>query len=54
MSETLRSNKAEALRIKYEYRKLVMDGKVHIPMHLALRLIGPDCAYHLYSQKQKK
>ncbi|MBN2010432.1 hypothetical protein JW960_13885 [candidate division KSB1 bacterium] len=41
---------SEILRIKYKYRKLIMEGKIKLPYKDAARLIGPDCAYHLYSQ----
>jgi hypothetical protein len=30
------------------YRKLVLLGKARLPLAEARRLVGPDCAYHLY------
>jgi hypothetical protein len=27
---------------------LVLLGKVLLPLEIARRLVGPDCAYHLY------
>jgi hypothetical protein len=43
------SNKVEMLRIRYKYRSLIMKRKVELPVTGAKKLIGPDCAYHLYS-----
>ncbi|MBU1076882.1 MAG: hypothetical protein KKH98_06280 [Spirochaetes bacterium] len=42
-------DKAEIIRKRYEYRKLIMEGKIKLPVASAARLIGPDCAFHLYS-----
>ena len=39
---------AEAARRKYLYRKLVINGKAKIPARLAMKMVGPDCAFHLY------
>jgi hypothetical protein len=39
---------AETIRIQHRYRRLVLLGKVQLPLAAARRLIGPDCAYHLY------
>ncbi len=44
------SNEAEIVRKKHLYRRLIMAGKIRLPPGSAARLIGPDCAYHLYSQ----
>ncbi|MBN1897826.1 MAG: hypothetical protein JW827_03530 [Spirochaetes bacterium] len=41
--------KAEVIKRRYKYRKLIMAGKIKLPIKNAARLIGPDCAYHLYS-----
>ena len=41
-------NDADSIRIRYKYRKLIMEGKVKLPYEEAVRLIGPDSAYHLY------
>jgi len=40
--------KAEILRIGYKYRKILRSGIIKIPHKDAEKLIGPDCAYHLY------
>lgn len=39
---------AEATRIRDLYRRLVLLGKVRLPLAEARKLVGPDCAYHLY------
>jgi len=50
--------KAEEIRIRYLYRHLILRGKVKVSFESARRLVGPDCAYHLYSvmdlKKRKK
>jgi hypothetical protein len=43
---------SELVRLKYKYRELIMRRKIKIPQQKAARLIGPDCAYHLYSAFQ--
>ncbi len=30
------------------YRRLVLLGRVNLPLAEARKLVGPDCAYHLY------
>lgn len=47
-------NKSEEIRIRYRYRKLILSGKVKLSIENASRLIGPDCAYHLYSNAERK
>lgn len=39
----------EEVRLRYKYRSLIMKGKIKLPPSAASKLIGPDCAYHLYS-----
>ena len=39
---------AEVTRILSLYRRLVLLGKVRLPFAEARKLVGPDCAYHLY------
>lgn len=41
-------DEAEIIRIRYKYRKLIMEGKIKLPYAEAVKLIGPDSAYHLY------
>ena len=42
------SGELEAQRINSQYRRLVLLGKAKLPLAAARRLVGPDCAYHLY------
>jgi hypothetical protein len=30
------------------YRRLILLGKISLPLEEARRIVGPDCAYHLY------
>jgi hypothetical protein len=39
---------AEVQRILSRYKRLVLLGKVHLPLAEARRLVGPDTAFHLY------
>jgi len=48
---TAKEQQAELLRKKYQYRTLILRGKTGLPHRAAARLVGPDCAYHLYSQQ---
>ncbi len=41
--------KAEETRLRYLYRRLLLQRRITLPYEAAVRLIGPDCAYHLYS-----
>lgn len=43
-----RSEEAQARRTLSLYKRLVLLGKVRLPLADARRLVGPDCAYHLY------
>ncbi len=38
----------EAQRILSLYKRLVLLGKARLPLAAGRRLVGPDCAYHLY------
>ncbi len=40
---------SEEIRLRYLYRKLILDGKAALSLESAKKIIGPDCAYHLYS-----
>ena len=51
---TGRSAEIEALRILREYRRLVLLGRVRLPLAEARRLVGPDCAFHLYSRRAEE
>lgn len=47
------SEKAKIMAKKYQYKKLILQGKINTDLETAKKLIGPDCAYHLYQQKIK-
>ena len=51
IAATTNAEQAELLRKKYQYRTLILRGKTRLPHRAAARLVGPDCAYHLYSQQ---
>jgi hypothetical protein len=40
---------SEEIRLRYLYRRLILQGKIKISLRSALRLVGPDCGFHLYS-----
>jgi len=42
------SERLDALRILSRYRRMVLLGRAKLPLEAARRLVGPDCAYHLY------
>ncbi len=50
----MKTRKAESLRKKYRYRRLIMTGRLCLPHPAARRLIGPDCAYHLYGHLDQR
>ncbi len=39
---------AAAMRRMYNYKRMILRGKIRLPHLSARKLIGPDCAYHLY------
>jgi hypothetical protein len=41
-------NRAEEMRRRYRYRRLIVRGRLRLSRGNATRLVGPDCAYHLY------
>ncbi len=45
---------SEIIRKKYRYRRMILEGKIPLPLKAAAKLIGPDCAYHLYWQFNTK
>ncbi|HEY6546712.1 MAG TPA: hypothetical protein VI589_02365 [Vicinamibacteria bacterium] len=40
----------EAARLLGRYRKLILLGRIRLPLEAARKLVGPDCAYHLYGR----
>jgi hypothetical protein len=47
-----RNSAAEIIRLRHLYRKKIMDGKARIERAAAVKMVGPDCAYHLYPGHQ--
>jgi hypothetical protein len=47
-------SKAEEIRIRYLYRDLVLRQRIRLPFEGAVKIVGPDCAYHLYSVQEPK
>jgi len=45
-----RVDEIEARRILARYNRLILLGKARLPLEQARRIVGPDCAYHLYSR----
>jgi hypothetical protein len=45
---------SEEIRLRYLYRKLILNGKIALSFESAKKIIGPDCAYHLYSVHDSK
>ena len=48
------SGAEELIRKRYLYRRMILSGQVSLSAHGVVRLIGPDCAYHLYGQPGRK
>jgi len=44
----------EEIRIRQRYRTLILQGKLKVSLEAARRMVGPDCAYHLYSLVRRK
>jgi hypothetical protein len=42
------SDTAAAARILASYKRAILLGGAKVPIDVARRLGGPDCAYHLY------
>jgi hypothetical protein len=45
-----RHEEIEARRILARYRRLILLGSLRLPLEAARRIVGPDCAYHLYGR----
>ena len=43
------SEQADLIRKRYRYRDLILSGRLKLPHPDAAKLLGPDCAYHLYA-----
>jgi len=42
------NRKSEEIRLRYLYRNLILQGKARISLESARKIVGPDCAFHLY------
>jgi len=42
------NERAEQIAKHYAYRRLIIQGKVELSRAAAVKLVGPDRAYHLY------
>jgi hypothetical protein len=45
-----RREEIEARRILARYKRLILLGAARLPLDEARRIVGPDCAYHLYAR----
>jgi hypothetical protein len=44
----VRTNEIDGFRTLARYKRLILLGKASLPLEVARRIVGPDCAYHLY------
>ena len=44
------NEKAETIKKRYRYRRLILTGKIGLSRHAAVKLVGADTAYHLYAR----
>lgn len=44
----VRFNETDAAATLARYKRLILLGKASLPLEVARRIVGPDCAYHLY------
>jgi hypothetical protein len=43
-----RRDERDSRRTLEHYKRLILLGKISLPLDEARRIVGPDCAYHLY------
>ena len=48
------NEKAEAIKKRYRYRRLILMSKICLPRHAAVKFIGADTAYHLYARAKPR
>lgn len=48
------SDRSEEIRLRYLYRKMILEGKAKVSFEAARALVGPDCAFHLYGRMNGK
>ena len=44
----VRTDETGGFRTLARYKRLILLGKASLPLEVARRIVGPDCAYHLY------
>jgi len=42
------SENASIIAKKYKYKEMILKGRLKVNTSVAKKLVGPDCAYHLY------
>lgn len=42
------SENASIIAKKYKYKELILKRKLKVNIDVAKKLVGPDCAYHIY------
>ena len=42
------TNETDGFGTLARYKRLILLGKASLPLEVARRIVGPDCAYHLY------
>jgi hypothetical protein len=42
------AGRTDGARTLARYKRLILLGKASLPLEVARRIVGPDCAYHLY------
>ena len=45
-----RREEIEARRVLARYKRLILLGTARLRLEEARRIVGPDCAYHLYAR----
>lgn len=46
--ESASESSVDETRRKYLYRRMIIGQQIKLPARLAKKLVGPDCAFHLY------
>jgi len=46
------SENAIIIAKKYKYKEMILKRKLKVNISVAKKLVGPDCAYHLYRDFQ--
>jgi len=54
MNGNSKSEAAQEIERRYRYRTLILRRKLRLPREAATKMVGPDCAFHLYGQHEGK